>query len=341
MYEYTKARLALIDAKLDLIKAMTGAGEPDLGAAFVKSEAYTRRAKGAGGGVGPTVELNMDPRVALKTTMTTAAGWAPQAIRTDVVIPNAQRPVQVVDLIPSGQTSQASVVYMEETTFTNAAAETSENAAYPESALAFTERTSPVQKIPTFLPVTDEQLEDVPQVEAYVNNRLTFMIRQRLDAQILNGNGTTPNLKGILNASGLQTQAKSSDPAMDAIFKAIVKVQITGRAKPSAMVMHPTDWQNLRLTRTAEGVYVLGNPGSDIAPALFGLPVAICDALSQGTALVGDFANFSALVYRHGIDVQVGYINDDFKLGKKSIRADVRVAMVVYRGAAFCTVTGL
>jgi hypothetical protein len=47
------------------------------------------------------------------------------------------------------------------------------------------------------------------------------------------------------------------------------------------------------------------------------------------------------LAYRRGLDVQVGYINDDFKLGKKSIRADVRVAFVARRGAAFAKVTGL
>ncbi|HEV2033382.1 MAG TPA: phage major capsid protein [Candidatus Dormibacteraeota bacterium] len=328
----------MAQAKLAYIGEMIGATAPDLGSAFVESAAYKGRVKG---GVGPTVELNMDPRVALKTTMTTSTAWAPQAIRTDVVIPFATRPIQVIDLLPGGSTSQANVVYMEETTFTSAAAETAENTAYPESALAFTERTSLVQKIPTFIPVTDEQLEDVPQVEDYVNNRLVFMIRQRLDSQILNGNGTPPNLKGLLNVSGLQTQAKASDTAFDAIFKAVIKVRITGRASPSAIVMHPTDWQNLRLTRTAEGIYILGNPGSDVAPYLFGLPVAICDALAQGTALVGDFLNFSQLVYRHGLDVQVGYVNDDFKLGKKSIRADVRVALVAYRGAAFCTVTGL
>src|SRR5207245_1264112 len=82
---------------------------------------------------------------------------------------------------------------------TNAAAETAENSAYPESALQLTERTSAIQKIPTFLPVTDEQLEDVEQVRGYLTDRLVFMIRQRLDAQVLNGNGTAPNLKGILN----------------------------------------------------------------------------------------------------------------------------------------------
>jgi len=178
-------------------------------------------------------------------------------------------------------------------------------------------------------------------VEDYVNGRLTFMVRQRLDGQLVVGNGVAPNLLGVLNATNLQTQAKGSDPALDAFFKAIIKIRLVGRAVPSGILMHPTDWQNLRLTRTAEGIYILGSPAANDQPSIWGLPVALTDALTAGTAVVGDFANFSQLVYRHGLDVQVGYINADFQLGKKSIRADVRCAAVWYRGSAFCSVTGL
>jgi hypothetical protein len=56
---------------------------------------------------------------------------------------------------------------------------------------------------------------------------------------------------------------------------------------------------------------------------------------------VADFQNFTALWFRNNIEVSVGYVNDDFAEGQKSIRADVRAALVVYRPAAICTVTGL
>lgn len=319
-----------------------GKSMKSIGEQFAESEAY--KARKMPGTV--SSEFDMHPKevlggFGLKTTMTTAAGWAPQSIRTDVVIPNAQRPIQVLDLIPAGTTTQAAVVFMEETTFTNNAAETAENAAYPESALQFTERTSTVRKIPTFIPATDEQFEDIPQIAGYLDRRLTFMLRQRIDGQVLTGDGIAPNLTGILNAANLQTQAKAADPAFDALFKAYIKVGYTGFAYPSGYVMNPTDWQGVRLTRTTEGIYILGNPDQLGAMQLWGLPVALANALTQGTAIVGDFVNFSELAYRHGINLQVGYINDDFKLGKKSVRAEVRVAFVIYRGAAFCKVTGL
>lgn len=305
-----------------------------LGEMFVASKAYKQRT----GPVGPEATID----VQLKTLLTTTAGWDPEETRTGRLVEFATRPIQVADLIPQTTTSQSAVQYMEETTFTNAAAEVAEGGTYPEAALALTEQTSIVRKIAVFLPVTDEQLEDEPRVRGYIDNRLPFMIRQRLDSQILIGNGTAPNLRGVLNVVGIQTQAKGADPTPDAIYKAIVKVEVTGQAIANAVVMNPTNWQDVRLLRTADGLYIWGNP-SDAGPErIWGLRVVRAQAETLGTALVGDFANFIELAVRRGIDVQVSNSHSTFFVeGKQALRADIRAALVVYRPTAFCTVTGL
>lgn len=304
----------------------------DLGSLFIKSEFYKSRKKNA-------PEL-FD--VELKTLMSTTAGFAPQSIRSGLIVPAATRPVQVLDLIPFGNVDQASLVYMEETTFTNNAAETAEAGTYPEAAIAFTERTSPVRKVAVFLPVTDEQLEDVAFIESWINQRLTFMLRQRLDSQVLVGNGTAPNLTGILNVSGIQTQAKGADPSPDAIYKAMTNVRVTGRAIPNAVIVHPTNWQAIRTLRDANGNYVWGHPAEQGVDRIWGLPVAQSDAITLGTALVGDFVNFSGLFEKRGIEVQVSNSHSTYFVeGKQAIRADMRVAFATTRPAAFCTVTGL
>jgi HK97 family phage major capsid protein len=312
-------------------------GQPQhksIGDLFVKSKAFTGRQ----GVNGPEATLDIE----LKTLLTTTAGWAPEVFRSDRLVEFATRPIQVADLIPQTTTSQAAVQYMEETTFTNAAAETAEGGTYPESALAFTERLVPVQKIPTFLPVTDEQLEDVPRMRGIIDNRLGFMIRQRLDLQIVSGNGTAPNLRGVLNVVGIQTQAKGTDPTPDAIYKAIVKVNTVGQAAANAVVMHPNDWTDIRLLRTADGLYIWGNP-SDAGPErIWGLRVAQAQASTENTAVVGDFANFAELAVRSGIDVQVSNSHSTFFVeGKVAVRADIRAGLVWYRPTAFCTVTGI
>lgn len=287
---------------------------------------------------GETAELDLD----LKTLLDSSSGWVPESNRTGRLVDFATRPIQVADIIPTTTTGQNAVVYMEETTFTNNAAETAEAGTYPEAVLALTEKSSPVRKIAVWIPVTDEQLEDVPQVRGYLDNRLPFMIRQRLDSQVINGNGTAPNLRGILNVVGIQTQAKGADPTPDAVYKALVKVRVTGQAMPNAVVFSPTDWQNVRLLRTADGLYIWGNP-SDAGPQrIWGLTVTEAQALTAGTAVVGDFANFSELAVRRGVETKVTDSHSTFFIeGKQAVRADFRAAFVVYRPAAFCSVTGL
>lgn len=308
-----------------------------------EDEGFKRWIKSGHGG---TFGMNFDVfpsdlgRPQIKTLFETGAGWAPESTRTGIVVDYATRPIQLIDLIPSGRTVNAAVKYMEETTFTNSAAEKAEGAAYAESAFELTERSQTVEKITNSLPVTDEQLEDVEMVASYLDNRLRFGARQRLDYQILQGDGSTPNLQGLLY-TGLQTQAKGVDPVPDAIHKAITKVRVTGRANPNAVVMHPNDWEGVRLLRTADGIYIWGSPAEAVAPRIWGLPVAVSDVATENTGLVGDFANFSMLFERRGIEVQIGYVNDDFTKGKKTMRADMRVALVRFRAYAFCSVTGI
>lgn len=277
----------------------------------------------------------------VKTLFQTSAGWAPESTRTGLLVDYAVRPIQVIDLIPAGRTGMAAVVYMEETTRTNAAAERSEGGAYAESTFALTQRSSTVRSIGTSIPVTDEQLADVPMVQGYLSNRLIFGCRQRLDGQLLTGDGSAPNLTGINNASNIQTQAKGADPTPDTFYKAMTKIKVTGRAFPSAHVMHPNDWQDIRLLRTSDGIYIWGNPSEAGPMRLWGLPVVDTDAQTEGTGLTGDFSNFCQLFERQGVEVEVGYVNTDFTDGKKRMRAGLRVAFIVTRGAAFCQSTGI
>lgn len=284
---------------------------------------------------------SMGKALETKTTFSTTAGWDPEDTRIGRLVLDAQRGIDVIDAIPLFETQQSTVLYMEETTFTSAAAERAEAAAYAESTLALTQRSSEVRSIGTSLPVTDEQLEDVPQVRDYLNNRLIFMVRQKLDANILTGSGVAPILEGTLNVTGINTQAKGADPVPDAIFKGITAVRSTGRAEPNVAIFHPNDWQTVRLLRTSDGIYVWGSPADAGPERIWGLPVIQSTAETENTAIVGDYARFSGLFMRRGVVVEVGLDSDDFTKGIQTLRAGLRVALVHFRPAAFTEVTGI
>lgn len=281
--------------------------------------------------------------VNMKTLMETGAGWAPQTLRTGKVVDKAVRPIQVIDLIPAGSTEQAAVVYMEETTLNEASvAEVAEAAQFGEMAIALTEQSETVRKIAAFLPVTDEQLEDVAQVRGLINNRLPAALRRRLDYQLINGDGAAPNLLGILAKVGIQTYLRTATPGdkpVDALRRAVTLGRITGRSLPNGVIMNPDDWEDIRLMKTNDGAYIWGHPAEMGLERVWGLPVAQADSLAAGTAIVGDFT-YSELAERRGITVKVSDSHSDYFIkGKQAIRADMRAAFVIYRAAAFVKVT--
>jgi HK97 family phage major capsid protein len=290
--------------------------------------------------------------MSIKTLFETTNGFAPESVRNGDIVMAATRPPQLLDFIPVRPTQYELVKYMEQTTRTQSAAEKGEGITYAESTFEFTERESPVRKITTSIPVTDEQLQDVGEVAALLDNELRLDIRVRLDQQVWNGDGSAPNLAGILDynsaahANGdIQTLAQNAggvgDSIFDAVFSAMTLVRTVGRAQPNLVVLHPTDWSIVRLARTDLGEWLMGSPSQVGPQMLFGANVVLAETGSAGTGLVGDFANYCYIAEKRGIDVQAGYVGDQFKDGKKTLRADLRAAFVVRRPAAFCAMTSL
>lgn len=345
-------RIALDDIEQPTWGSLSPAQRRTLGERFTQSEEFAHshgEYKLADGQSGPTLNIDLEKEygkgVAARgvnaTLFDTASSFAVQSVRLPTVITPGEQQPTVASLMPVGRTTQPSIAYMEETTTTNSAAETAESGVKPESALAFTERTSPVRKIATTLPITDESLEDIPFIESYIDTRLRQFVTYREDGQLLTGNGTAPNLRGILNTSGIQTQAKGADPGPDAVYKAMTLIRHTGFAEPSGSVWHPNDWQDIRLLRTTDGIYIWGSPADAGPERIWGMPIVVTTAATENTVLVGDFGLYSHISRRMGIRVDAGWVNDDFTKNRQTLRAEERLSLEIYRAAAFCTVTGM
>ncbi len=263
------------------------------------------------------------------------------------------REIMLLDMIPQARTTSNTVEYAEETTYTNNAAEVAEatvttgtSGRKPESALAYTLRTSPVATIAHWVPVTNQMLADTPAIEGIIRNRLMLGLNLRLETELINGDGNSPNLRGILNTTNVQTLGLGTDSIVDAAYKAMNQVMVTGLANPSGFVFHPNDWQAVRLSRENAatgtlGGYLYGPPSVQGPQTLWGRPVALAIGMVENTLLVGDFAMGCMLFDREDAAIRVGTIDDQFVRNMQTILAEMRAAFVVFRPTAFARVTGV
>lgn len=274
------------------------------------------------------------------------SGFAPESLRIPGLIVDApfQEPM-VIDIVPGGTTSQAAVKYMRQTRRgavhgTPDAAPRAEGAALAEAQFEYEEQSETVQSIGAILPVTEEQLEDVPFIESLLSTTMLVEVRRRVSLQALLGDNTGSNLNG-LNATVTRTHARGGDNPMDAFYKAMVRnVMTVGYAQTNGIIINPLDWEEIRLWTDNQGNYIFGNPSEAGFMTLWGIPRVLTTEMTQGTSIQGDFT-YCMLVTRRGMIVETGLNADDFGKLKLSIRAHTRVAMVTLRPEAFVKVTGL
>jgi len=333
-------------------------GPKSIGQQFAESKAYNAYLENGVKGV--------DSQAEFKTTLNTT-GYPPESLRAPGILETALRnPDSVIGLFDQIQTQKNAWVYLEETTFTNNAgsiAESGDISSANESALAFTERTESIRKMATFLPVTDELLADVSGIQGYVNSRLQTMMRLNLDNQLINGNGTAPNLTGVLNKSGINTFDYTGDPyggelgKLGQIYQAITEIRKDAFVEADSIVMHPSDWYQIvtavnDFAGTDSAGYAAKNPlfvvaggfGADVTPRIWGLRVVPSTVIAEGTALVGKFGGGDAaqVVMREGVDLAVSDSHSDFfAKNQLAIRLTMRLGFVVYRPTAFCSITNI
>lgn len=261
----------------------------------------------------------------------------------DVILPDLQpgmerapvREVFIEQIADTQETTSDYVSYVEVVTETGAPATTAELAAIPEKDYAFQEFKKPVQKIAVINKHSVEILQDGPELVNAIRSFLAEDVNIVTDTQLLSGNGTAPNLQGVLGVATdlnteIGTQLLPGASHADVLRIGMTKIRIAGKGKfrPTHIVLHPTDVEALELTKASDGQYVLPPFVTSDGMRIGGATVIENTAITAGTFLMGDFRKLHVR-RKGGVEVEITNSDvDDFT--KDIITIKLRRRLVSY-----------
>lgn len=273
------------------------------------------------------------------TTAPTSGGALGRPYQDPNIVSLPRQKLVVRDLLNVIPISQGSVDVVRQTQRAVNANTVAEGAEKPESNIAWVLDNVPAQVIAHWVDASRQALEDLPQLKGLIDGELLFGLREKEDQQLLNGNGTSPNLEGIIpQATAFAPEAGvvvGTPNMIDTLGLAILQNALA-EFPADGIAVHPADWMHMRLLKDADGKYILGDPGSNPMPILFGLPVVETKGVTRGDFLVGNFFTGATLYDRWSPRIEVSSENkDNFTRNMITVLAEERIALAVRQPKAF------
>lgn len=279
-------------------------------------------------------------RVEVKNTLTGSdATVAPD--RKPGVVAGAFLPFSMEALIPSTPTTSNAIEFTKEASFTNSAAEAAEGAAKAESALTWSLVNMPVSTVAHWIKISKQLASDSAALAAYVNMRMVYGVNQKVDVQLVVGDGTAPNISGTYDA-GNYTAHGYANAALGSTLKKLVLIRkiladlYLAGYPADAIVLNPADLAtiDIEMFTTAAG-QMLYNINASGQTFLFGLPVIQSIGMAADTFQVGAFKQAYMIHNREGVVVEMSDSDsDNFTKNLITLRAERRLALATEKPAA-------
>jgi HK97 family phage major capsid protein len=211
------------------------------------------------------------------------------------------RRVYFSDLIPHIPVPSGSVEYVQDTSpladMADKAIEVTEGSAKPQAGVTLSLITEPVATIAAWANITRQAAADVPQMQGYLDTRIRYSLRRRVDGQSINGNGTPPNLKGLLNRTGILTNAPGGAEARALTIRHSITLMEAQDTVPEVIVLNPADAELFDITNaTSAGLHAVmdndstgqGAFAGPVSRTAWGLTQIHSNAIASGTAMLVD-----------------------------------------------------
>ena len=279
-------------------------------------------------------------RIEVKNTLTGSDTTVAPA-RASGIVGGAFQPLSMEAFLPSVTTTSNAIEFTKENAFTNNAAEASEGAQKAESALTWTLVNMPISTVAHWIKISRQLAMDNTALAAYVNTRMVYGVNRKVEAQLVAGDGTAPNISGILDSGNFTAHGYANADLGSTLKKLVLIRKILADSwaagyPADGILLNPADWATIELdlltTAAGQTLYSVSEGGQ---PRLFGVPVIQSVGMTADNVAVGAFGQAYMIHNREGVVVEMSDSDsDNFTKNLITIRAERRLALATERPAA-------
>lgn len=305
--------------------------EKSVGHQFVDSDKYKAFVDGQTGKVRLDIQMN--------TSTGSDANVAPD--RRAGVVPGAFQPLRMEQLWSHLPTSSNAIEFTKEATFVNNAAEAAEAATKAESDLTWSLVNMPVSTVAHWTKISKQLAADNMALAAYINTRMAYGVDRRVETQLVSGNGTAPNISGLLDTGNFTAHGYASAALGSVLQKFALVRLIKGDMEaagyvPNAVVLNPADYAQLDVdSLQATGSQIRVDFREDGTPTVWGLPIVSAVGMTADNVAVIDAAAHGTIYDRQSTVVELSeHDGTNFQQNLITVRAERRLALATEVPAA-------
>jgi HK97 family phage major capsid protein len=252
------------------------------------------------------------------------------------IMANPYRKVHVRDLLPVRSAGPGnSFTFMKENGAGEGAITTvAETGTKPQFDLDLIEATVNFETIAGWTRFTRKAMRNIPGFVAWLQQRLPELLLKVEDEQLLYGNGSTPNIKGIGTAGNFTAADSSSTNIEDALIDGLSQMEDLLERYPDGIVVRPRVYYNFFKNKaTSSGMYDLPKNYVFTNGTLYisGVPVLPTTAVHSGDYFIGDWKNGAALLVQEGMKLEFfEQDSDNVTKNKITARIEETIAFPVY-----------
>jgi HK97 family phage major capsid protein len=338
--------------KLLAEKSNTGTKEVSLEESLSQDEGLKRLLRDKSGShvlnlTGKQVHQLMERKTAIESSAVgSATTGVLQIDRTPGIVLEARQNLTIRSLLSSRPTTMQTLDFVKVNSPLTTASPQIETHTKKENAVTFTTDSEKVRTLATWIPASRQILDDFGELMGFLQTGLAYYVDLAEEQQLLTGSGAGEDLNGLITqATSFNTAllpASGSYTPLDYILRAQQQIAVAKELGATFIVLHPTNFYNLLAQKDTQGRYLIGNPGS--APGvnnLWGLTPVVTTSIASGTFLVGSGSPAAAEIRdRMGMQVEISTQHSTyFTENMIAIRAEKRLALVVYRPGSYITGT--